>query len=124
MAVLAAAGWGTRALLVQVICGGSLAALLTDAFFLARTAPLIQPRLPGRSNFALFLTLYLGVLTPSLFGIVVAEERVEQELWLLAPIVGTTMLLHWAVRRFARQPMEAEEEMEGYDGEFQLLNLR
>lgn len=48
----------------------------------------------------------------------------ERELWLLVPIVVTTMLLHLAVRRSAKQPMEAEEEMEGYDGEFQLLNLR
>ena len=124
VAVLTAAGWSTRALLVQAICGGCLALFLTDSFFYARSAPLIQPRMPGRSNFALFLTLYLGVLTPCLFGIAYAEGRVERQLWLLVPIVASTMLLHFAVRSLAQQPMEAEEEMEGYDGEFQLLNLR
>jgi len=124
VSALAASGWTTRSLLVQVVFGGCLAVFLTDAFFYARTAPLIQPRMPGRSNFALFLTLYLGVLAPSLFGIVYGEKRLERELWLLVPVVGTTMLLHLAVRRLARKPMEAEEEMEGYEGVFQLLNLQ
>ncbi len=124
VAALAASGWGARPLLVQATLGGCLAVFLTDGFFYARTAPLIQPRLPGRSNFALFLTLYLGVLTPFLFGIVYAEERAERELWLLIPVVVTTTLLHLVVRHIAQQPMEVEEEMEGYDGEFQLLNLR
>lgn len=121
---LAAAGWSARSLLVQTICGGCLAVFVTGSFFYARAAPLIQPRMPGRSNFALFLTLYLGVLTPFLFGIVYGESRVEGELWLLVPIVTSTVLLHLAVRHLSHKPMEAEEEMEGYDGEFQLLNLR
>lgn len=124
LATLAAAGWTARQLLVQAICGTCLATLLTDAFFSARTAPLIQPRMPGRSNFALFLTLYVGVLTPFLFGIVYAEERVEQKLWLVIPVMSATALLHLAVRHLAQQPMEAEEEMEGYDGVFQTLNLQ
>ncbi len=80
--------------------------------------------MPGRSNFALLLTLYLEVLTPFLFGIVYAEKRLERELWLLVPVVVTTMLLHLTVRHLTRQPMEAEEEMDGYDAEFQLLNLQ
>ena len=124
VAAFSASGWGARSLLVQAIGGGCLAVFFTDCFFYVRAAPLIQPRMPGRSNFALFLTLYLGVLTPFLFGIAYVESRMERNLWLLIPLVLITVLLHAAVRDMEQRPMEVEEEMEGYDGEFQLLNLR
>ena len=124
LALFAWLGWGVRQLLVQAVCGGCLGVLLTDAFFYTRAAPLIQPRMPGRSNFALVLTLYLGVLTPSLYGVIYAEMRLEQRLWRLVPVAAATLGLHLVMRWASRQPMEVEEDMEGYEGEFQMLNLR
>jgi hypothetical protein len=116
-------GWSERALLVQIAFGTCFAILLTDAFFLARRIPLIEPRLPGRTNFALYLTLYIGVLTPAIFCVIWSELRVERSLWMLIPFIAVTLGCHIVFRAFLRTPMEEEEWMEGYEGEFQLLNL-
>ncbi len=121
--LLVAAGCSLRELSVQVVTGACLAVLLTDAFFAVRRVPLIHPRMPGRSNFAFLLTLYLGVLTPALFAIVFVELRMERSPWLLVWLLAATLTIHAIARRFQQWPMEIEEEMEGYEGEFQRLNL-
>ncbi len=121
--VLMLLGWNLRQLTVQALVGGCLVTLLTDSFFHARSVPLTQPRLPGRSNFVLALTLYVGVLTPFLFGVVAAELRLEAEPWLLVPVLAVGVFMHFGLMQLQRGPMESEEEMEGYEGEFQLLNL-
>ena len=118
-----AAGWGLRRLLVQAVCGVCLAVLLTDGFFVRRSLPFTQPRLPGRVNFPLMLTLYIGVLGPFLFAMVYLEGRMERGPAGLLVLVGLTAAIHAAVRYARRSPMEVEEEMEGYEGEFQLLGL-
>jgi hypothetical protein len=48
VAVLRAEGWDVRHLLVQTACG--------------LCVPFNQPRMPGRANLPLMLTLYLGAL--------------------------------------------------------------
>ncbi len=115
--------WSRRALAVQLVYGLCLGLVLTDAFFFARRVPLIKPRLPGRSNFALFLTLYIGVLSPAMFGIIWSEIRSERSPWLLLPVVVATLAFHLAFRQVLSTAMEEEEQMEGYEGEFQVLNL-
>jgi hypothetical protein len=121
--LLTLSGWNLQQLIVQTVCGVCLAVLFTDAFFQARSVPLTQPRMPGRSNFALILTLYIGALPPSLLGIVVAELHFERKLWQLAVVVALTAAMHCTLKRLQAGPMESEEEMEGYEGEFQVLNL-
>jgi hypothetical protein len=116
-------GWSGRALLVQIAFGVCLAILLSDAFFVARRIPLIEPRLPGRTNFALYLTLYIGVLTPAIFLVIRSELWIERSLWMLIPFLAVTLVCHVVFRAFLRTPMEEEEWMDGYEGEFLLLNL-
>ncbi len=120
---LAGVGWTKPALTVQIVSGVCLGILSNDAFFLSRRVPLIEPRLPGRSNFVPLLTLYVGILTPAVFFVVWWQMRMEHNLWLLLPLLAGTITLHAAFRLTRRAPMEQEEEMEGYEGEFQLLNL-
>ena len=116
-------GWNGRQLLTEAVFGMCLALLLTDAFFFVRAVPLTQPRLPGRTNFALLLTLYIGVLPPLLFAVSVSEVYVERHLGYLAAMVALAAGFHALVKRVHTQPMESEEEMEGYEGEIQLLHL-
>jgi hypothetical protein len=115
--------WDARSCAIQVFCGFSIGFLLADAFSLFKRIPLIQPRLPGKSNFAGYLTLYIGVRTPALLCIVWAELRLELSPWLVLPILLATLTWHLLFLRLMRRPMETEEEMEGYEGDFQLLNL-
>jgi hypothetical protein len=124
LALLTAIGWSPRPLLVQATCGICLAILLTDAFFLnLRNVPFNQPRLPGRTNFPLLLTLYLGILPLFVLGVIYAEARMERSILPLLPMIAATALVHRWTERTHRQPAEVEEEMEGYEGEFQLLGL-
>jgi hypothetical protein len=124
VALLAAAGWSLRPLLVQAICGLCLARMLTDAFFLnLRGVPFNQPRMPGRTNFPLLLTLYLGVLPVFVIGMTHVETRMEQRYLPLALLIAITVLIHRWSERSHREPAEVEEEMEGYEGEVQLLGL-
>ena len=112
-----------RHLLVQAVVGVSLCVLLTDAlFFSQRRVPFNQPRMPGRVNFPLMMTLW-GALPVFVFGVIAMEMRLElhpEELWLrgigVAAIHAGLTLLHG-------RPDEIDEEMEGYEGEFQLLGL-
>ena len=123
-AALAALGWDVRRLLVQVICGVCLAVLLTDAFFMfLQRVPFAQPRMPGKTSLPLMLTLYIGVLPVFLFEMVRLEMWLERSLAKLMLVACGVAATHLAVLRLSRRPPESEEEMEGYEGEFQLLNL-
>ena len=108
---------------MQIGAGLCLGLLIRDAFWLSRSVPLIQPRLPGRQNFALFLTLYIGILSPALFAVIWSELRMESHLRLLLWLVLATLASHAVFLQFQQTPMEQEEMMEGYNDEFQLLHL-
>ena len=123
LVLLILCGWSFLQLVVQALFDSCLAVLLTDAFFQIRAVPLTQPRLPGRSNFALLLTLYLGVLTPFLFGVVNSELHFERKPWQLLPVIALSAAVHIGLEHLQKGEMESEEEMEGYESEFQLLNL-
>jgi hypothetical protein len=120
---LGASGWGLRRLLVQAVCGLCLCVLLTDGFFYSQqSVPFNQPRMPGRTSFPLMLTLYVGVFPLLVERMVAMEIGLERRLLSLAPLALAVMLLH-ALAVLRRGPGEIEEEMEGYEGEFQLLGL-
>jgi hypothetical protein len=124
IAALRATGWDARHLLIQFICGLCICILLTDGFFFSQnTVPFNQPRMPGKTSFPLMLTLYLGVFPLFVSLTVVAEMLIEKHpAKLLLPAI-LTITLHTALTLLRRGPGEVEEEMEGYDGEFQLLGL-
>ncbi len=69
------------------------------------------------------LTLYVGVLPPAIVGIIFMEMTIERHLVKLLLAVLPTALLHVTFRTLHNGPEEIEEEMEGYEGEFQLLGL-
>jgi hypothetical protein len=121
---LRAAGWDLRQMLVQAVCGLCLCLLLTDGlFFFQRSVPFTKPRMPGKTSLPLMLTLYLGVLPPFLFGVVDLELRMEKSLMRLLLLGLAAAAIHAASSLMHRGPEEIEEEMEGYEGEFQLLGL-
>jgi len=124
LAVLGFAGWDLRHLLVQLVCGLCLCTLLTDGFFAFHTGvPFNQPRMPGTKSLPLMLTLYVGILPPALLGFIRLEMHYERSpLDLLLLGVGVTAL-HLGLGRLQTGPEEVEEEMEGYEGEFQVLGL-
>jgi hypothetical protein len=123
VAALCVAGWDVRHLLVQVVCGLCLCVLLTDGFFFSqRSVPFNQPRMPGRANFPLMLTLYLGALPLFIYGVIYMETRMERNPGKLLLLAFVAASIH-ALSVLRRGPDEIEEEMEGYDGEFQLLGL-
>jgi hypothetical protein len=124
LAALRLAGWDLRLLLVQLVCGLCLCTLLTDGFFAFHTGvPFNQPRMPGTKSLPLMLTLYVGILPPALFGFIRLEMHYERSpLDLLLLGLGVTAL-HLGLGRLQAGPEEVEEEMEGYEGEFQVLGL-
>jgi hypothetical protein len=123
-AVLVGLGWTARELLVQVVCGVGLAVLLTDAFFMfLQSIPFATPRMPGKTSLPLMLTLYIGVLPVFLFEMVRLEMSLERSLAKLTSVACGVVAAHLVVLRLSRRSAESEEEMEGYEGEFQLLNL-
>jgi hypothetical protein len=69
------------------------------------------------------LTLYVGVLPPAIVGIIFMEMTIERHPVKLLLAVLPTALLHVMFRALRNGPEEVEEEMEGYEGEFQLLGL-
>jgi hypothetical protein len=79
--------------------------------------------MPGKTSLPLVLTLYVGVLPVFLFEMVRLEMNLERNLVRLAFVACGVVATHLAVLWISRQPPESEEEMEGYEGEFQLLNL-
>jgi hypothetical protein len=98
--------------------------LLTDAFFFFhRTVPFNQPRMPGRTNLPLLLTLYVGVFPPFIFAVIDLELRLEKNLLTLLLLVAVAVAIHAGLHKLREGPDEIEEEMEGYEGEFQLLGL-
>jgi hypothetical protein len=118
------AHWDERLMLVQAVCGLCLAVLLTDAFFaFMQRVPFNQPRMPGKTNLPLILTLYIGVFPPFIVGVIGLEKLMEKNLLKLLLLIAITAILHIALSRSHNQPAEVEEEMEGYEGEVQLLNL-
>jgi hypothetical protein len=124
VAALRAAGWDARHLLIQIVFGLCISILLTDGFFFSQqTVPFNQPRMPGKTSFPLMLSLYLGVFPLFVSLVVVAEMQLEKHpLKLLLPAL-VAIGIHAALTLLRRGPGEIEEEMEGYDGEFQLLGL-
>jgi hypothetical protein len=124
LTALSLAGWDKRRLLVQLVCGLCLCTLLTDAFFALDTSvPFNHPRMPGTKSLPLMLTLYVGVLPPALFGLVRLEMHYERSLPDLVLLGLGVTALHLGLGRLQTGPEEVEEEMEGYEGEFQVLGL-
>jgi hypothetical protein len=123
-ALLAGLGWNARELLVEVASGVGLAVLLTDAFFMfLQSIPFARPRMPGKTSLPLMLTLYIGVLPVFLFEMVRLETALERSVVKLLFVACGVAVAHAVLVRLSRTPAESEEEMEGYEGEFQLLNL-
>jgi hypothetical protein len=123
LAVLRGAGWGVRQLLVQAVCGLCLSVLITEGlFFFQESVPFNRPRLPGRTSLPLMLTLYVGVLPPAVMWMVEFEVMLEMHVTRLGLVLVTTGVIY-ALLAVLREPGEVEEEMEGYEGEFQLLGL-
>jgi hypothetical protein len=121
---LALIGFGVRELVVQAACGVCLCAVLVDGFFFAQTSvPFSQPRRPGRTSLPLILTLYIGILAPFIFGMILLEERIERDLLLLIVAVCVVPVVHWTLRRLRERAVLIEEEREGAGGEFQLLGV-
>ena len=118
------AGWDLRHLLVEAVWGLCLSTLLTDGFFLfQRSVPFNQPRMPGRTSLPLMLTLYLGVFPAFIFGVIYMEREMEKNLLKLLLLGIGVAMIHGGVSLLQNGPVEVEEEMEGYEGEFQLLGL-
>ena len=122
--LLSLARWSMSMIATQGISGACLAVLLTDGFFfLQRGVPFNQPRLPGRTNLPLMLTMYIGIFPMFVLGAVRLETVVEiypvKLLGILLVTAGLPRLLGW----FQQDREEFEEEVDGYEGEFQLLGL-
>ena len=124
LSLLTLASLAPRQLLIQAVCGLALSLLLTDLFFASQgSIPFNQPRMPGRTNFPLLLTLYIGILPLFVLGIVRLEtwlQAVPSRLFGLALLV---LGIHLTLRRANRALPQPEEELEGYEGEFQILGL-
>ena len=69
------------------------------------------------------LTLYIGLLPPALFGFIRLEMFYERNLVQLLLLGLGVTALHLGLNRLQTGPEEVEEEMEGYEGEFQVLGL-
>jgi hypothetical protein len=124
VAALRMAGWDARHLLVQVVCALSLGVLLTDGFFFSQqSVPFNQPRMPGKTNFPLMLTLYVGIFPLLILGVIQVEMQMEKNLMKMLLPTLVALGIHVALTLLRRGSDEVEEEMEGYDGEFQLLGL-
>jgi hypothetical protein len=124
LVALRLAGWDMRRLAVQLVCGFCLCTVLTDGFFAFDDGvPFNHPRMPGTKSLPLMLTLYIGILPPALLGFMRLEMYYEKNpLDLLLFACGVTAL-HLGLARLQTGPEEVEEEMEGYEGEFQILGL-
>lgn len=124
LAALRVTGWDVRHLLVQAVCGLCLCILLTDGFFLFQPSmPFNQPRMPGKTSLPLMLTLYVGVFPPFIFGVIYMETQMEKDMGKLLLLGVVTAVIHAALVMLRGKSVEVEEEMEGYEGEFQLLGL-
>jgi hypothetical protein len=98
--------------------------LLTDGFFfLKQSVPFNRTRMPGRTSLPLMLTLYIGVLTPFIYGVIYMESHLEKHLGKLLLLGLITLAIHVTMVLLRSGFAEIEEELEGYEGEFQLLGL-
>jgi hypothetical protein len=117
------AGWDARKLMVQAVCGACLCVVLSDGFFFApRSVPLNEPRMPGKVNFPLMLTLYIGVYPQYAMGMARLETWLERHTVHLATVCFVAAAAHIAAAALRGMSSEAEDLAE-YDGEFQLLGL-
>ena len=124
LAALHFAGWDPQRLLAQLVCGLCLCTLLTDACFaFQRSVPFNQPRMPGKTSLPWMLTLYIGILPPVLFGVIRLEMQYERSLLKLLLLGLGVAAVHLGLGQLQTRPDEVEEEMEGYEGEFQVLGL-
>ena len=124
MTVVAAAGWDVRTVVVQGVVGVCVGLLLTDAFFFSEEyVPFNRARMPGRTNFPLMLTLYIGILPLFVVGVVRLEGELEGSFVKLMLLGVGTAMVHVGVKQLRYEPGVVEEELEGYDEEFQLLGL-
>ena len=106
------------------MCGICLASVLTDGFFLLlKNVPFNRVRMPGRTSLPLMLTMYIGVFPPFVLGMVDMELAMEKRPWDMVWPVVVAVVVRVVAGELRRRFEEVEEEMEGYDGEFQLLNL-
>ena len=71
----------------------------------------------------MMLTLYIGILPLFVLGVVRLEGRLEESFVKLLLLGVGTALVHVGVNRLRYEPGVVEEELEGYDEEFQLLGL-
>ena len=109
---------------VQGVVGVCLGVLLTDAFFFSEEyVPFNRARMPGRTNFPMMLTLYIGILPLFVVGVVRLEGNLEESFGKLVLLGVGTALVHVGVSQLRYEPGVVEEELEGYDEEFQLLGL-
>jgi len=124
LAVLRVAGWDIGRLLIQAVCGLCLCVVLTDGFFFfQQSVPFNRPRMPGRTSFPLMLTLYVGVFPVFVFAMIYMETQMEKQPSRLLLLGTAVAAIHVALGVLRKRSEEVEEEMEGYDGEVQLLGL-
>ena len=113
-----------RQLAVQAGTGVCLCVLLTDMiFFFQAGIPFTHPRMPGRTSLPLVLTLYIGVFPLFVYGVIFMETQMEKQLLKLLFLAAATALLHAGLIALSRELGESSEEVEGYEGEFQILGL-
>ena len=122
--VFAATQAGWQLLLVQAVCGISLSILLTDgAFIFMQSVPFSQPRLPGKTSLPIVLTMYVGILPLFVEAVIAVERQIESHLPRLAFLTVGTALLHAGLTAWRGGSNEIAEDIEGYEGEFQVLGL-
>jgi len=69
------------------------------------------------------LTLYVGVFPVFVFAMIYMETQMEKEPSRLLLLGTAVAAIHVALGVLRKRSEEVEEEMEGYEGEFQLLGL-
>jgi hypothetical protein len=85
--------------------------------------PFNQPRMPGKTILPLMLTLYIGAFPPFIIGMVYLEKQLELHPERLALLGLSTACVHAGLGLLRSKSDQVEEELEGYEGEFQLLGL-
>jgi hypothetical protein len=118
VSVLAMAHWSWRSLMVQAVLGVCFAMVLADLIFaFHRGIPFTRPRLPGKTNVAIFVGIY-GVAMPYVtMQILELERSMERSpIWLIAP-VAIAIALRLALREVQRREGLVyelrDEELEG-----------